>query len=77
MSYFEKYPDPPYSKPTASRWWSVLSTTGETRRWDLADFCIVVGLGLFVAGVALVSKPAALIVGGVLLAGLAVLGSQR
>ena len=76
MSRFERYPEPAKPKATARRWWN-FSTTEESHTWDLTDAAILVGLALVVAGIALVSKPVALIVGGVVLAGLAVLGPKR
>jgi len=63
VSRFERFPEAAPAKRRPS--------------WDVADLGIVLGLGLVVAGIALVYRPAALIVGGVVLVGLAVLWPQR
>ncbi len=63
MSRFERFAEPAKPKRRGA--------------WDLVDVAVLLGLGLVVAGIALVSKPAALIVAGVVLGGLAVLWPQR
>lgn len=62
MSRFERFPERP--KPTSPP-------------WDLADTCVVLGLVALVVGVGLVSLGAALIIGGISVAGLAVLWPPR
>jgi hypothetical protein len=65
MSRFEKFPErTETAKP-------------KSRTWDVTDACIVIGLALVVAGIAFVSRPAALIVGGMVLVGLAAIWPQR
>ena len=76
MSYFERYPQPAEAKATARRWWK--GSTAEARRtWDATDTLILLGVGLIVAGVALIHPPSALILGGAVGVALVILAGGK